>query len=120
MSMIGATYPNNPGHRGIDTSVFAADAIAPGLGRLQRTVLHAVHSAGSSGATTEELAAILNIDRGSVQPRTSELRSKRLIADSGLRRRNANGKRAIVWVLPAHVLSPVAKSVAHYARGDAE
>ncbi|MCR5872250.1 MULTISPECIES: hypothetical protein [unclassified Sphingomonas] len=104
MSMIQATYPDRPGHRGIDTSVFAAEAIAPDLGRLQRTVLHAVRAAGRSGATTEELAAILDIDRGSVQPRTSELRSKRLIADSGLRRRNSNGKRAIVWTLPEHAL----------------
>jgi len=106
MSINEATYPDSPGHRGVDTSIFAADAIAPDLGRLQRTVLHAVRAAGSCGVTTEELAAILAIDRGSVQPRTSELRSKRLIADSWLRRRNSNGKRAIVWTLPEHARPP--------------
>ncbi len=29
-------YPNAPGHRNVDTSVAAAEAVAPKLGRLQR------------------------------------------------------------------------------------
>ena len=96
--MLDHRYPNAPGHRGIDTSVEAADAIASQLGRLQKTVLAAVVNAGSRGITTNELADRLKIDRGSVQPRTSELRRLGLIRDAGARRANANGKRAIVWI----------------------
>lgn len=91
-------YPNAPGHRGVDTSIAASDAIAGCLGPLQRAVFRAIQSAGTHGLTTNEIAARTGIDRGSVQPRTSELRHQHMIADSGRRRPNANGKSAIVWV----------------------
>lgn len=91
-------YPDHAGHRGIDTSVAAADALAPDLGRMQRTVYGAISKAGAYGLTTDEAAAKLHMHRWCVQPRTSELRSKRLIADSGRRRKNVTGKLAIVWV----------------------
>ena len=90
-------YPEVPGHRYVDTSIAAAAAIAPQCGRLQRLALAAIKAAGPSGLTTDELASRLGLDRGSVQPRTSELKLLGLIRDSGQRRRNANGKRAIVW-----------------------
>lgn len=100
-------YPDVPGHRGIDTSIDAAGDIAPSVGRLQRIVFDAIATAGAAGRSTNEIADQLQIDRGSIQPRTSELRSKRLIADSGQRRCNANGKQAIVWTLPKFVtMSP--------------
>lgn len=97
-------YPHSAGHRGVDTSIEAAASLADKLGNLQRLVLSAIGSAQAHGGTCEELAARLDIDRGSIQPRTSELRLKGLISDSGLRRRNENGKRAIVWTLPEFVL----------------
>ncbi|MCW6531180.1 hypothetical protein NED98_13085 [Sphingomonas sp. MMSM20] len=98
-------YPDIAGHRGVDTSIAAAEDVAPAAGPLQRIVLAAIAAAGPLGRSTNEIADQLELDRGSIQPRTSELRLKRLIADSGLRRRNANGKRAIVWVLPQHAPS---------------
>jgi hypothetical protein len=76
----------------------AAEKVAPHLGRLQRLVFEAVKAAGSAGLTTDELAIHLRVDRGSVQPRTSELRLMGLIHDGGDRRKNASGVRAIVWV----------------------
>jgi hypothetical protein len=93
-----STYPNTPGHRNVDTSVAAADALAPKLGRLQRSAQVAIRAAGAHGLTTDELAAQLGMDRWTIQPRTSELRGEGLIRDSGQRRRNATGKLAIVWV----------------------
>lgn len=93
-----SAYPDAPGHRGVDTSIAAANATAPILGRLQRLALQAIREAGWLGLTADELAARLGIDRWSIQPRTSELKRKGLIRDSGLRRRNASGKLAIVWV----------------------
>ena len=93
-----STYPDAPGHRHVDTSVAAAVALAPMLGRLQRMALDAICDAGWLGLTADELAARLGMDRWSIQPRTSELKHKGLIQDSGLRRPNATRKQAIVWV----------------------
>ena len=91
-------YPDSPGHRNVDTSIAAANAFAPKLGRLQRIAEAAIREAGLYGLTADELAARLGMDRWSIQPRTSELRRKGIIRDSGLRRPNATGKQAIVWI----------------------
>lgn len=93
-----STYPDAPGHRNVETSVAAADAIAPKLGRLQRMAERAIRDAGWLGLTADELAARLEMDRYSIQPRTSELKRKGLIRDSGQRRPNCTGKLAIVWI----------------------
>ncbi|MDP1026304.1 hypothetical protein Q5H91_03695 [Sphingomonas sp. KR1UV-12] len=91
-------YPNTPGHRGVSTSIEAADAIESVTARLQRLALRAIRDAGSRGLTADELAATLGFSRWTIQPRTTELRRKHLVVDSGLRRLNVTGKRAIVWV----------------------
>lgn len=91
-------YPDVPGHRGVDTSVEAARDLEMSVGHLQRVALRAIRAAGARGLTTNELAARVRIHRDSIQPRTSELRERGLIHDSGARRPNANGKNAIVWV----------------------
>ena len=91
-------YPDAPGHRNVETSIAAANALAPKLGRLQRLALQTIREAGRHGHTANELAARLEMDRYSIQPRTSELKHKGLIRDSGLRRPNATGKQAIVWI----------------------
>lgn len=95
-----AEYPDAPGHRGIQTSIEAAESIAPKLGRLQKLALYAIAARGAFGLTADELAEALDLDRYSIQPRTSELSRKGLIVDSGLRRFNVSRKRAIVWTLP--------------------
>ena len=91
-------YPDAPGHRNVTTSIAAANELVPTLGRLQRLARAAIAAAGERGLTADELAATLNISRWSIQPRTSELRRKLLIRDSGQRRFNSTGKLAIVWV----------------------
>jgi hypothetical protein len=95
-----AKYPDAPGHRGVETSIEAAEAIKPKHGPLQRLTLDAIASRGAFGLTADECAEVLGLDRWSIQPRTSELRKQARIVDSGLRRRNATGKKAIVWTLP--------------------
>ena len=93
-----STYPDAPGHRNVETSIAAAIALAPKLGRLQLLAHEAIREAGWLGLTADELAKRLEMDRYSIQPRTSELKRKGLIRDSGQRRPNATGKQAIVWV----------------------
>lgn len=100
-------YPDFPGHRSnTDTSIDAAIAIAPKLGRLQRMVSEAVKGRGVYGLTPEEAADLLNMDRVSVQPRFSELKRKGVLVDSGKRRINPSSrKRAVVWVLKEYAPS---------------
>jgi len=93
-----SAYPDEPGHRNVETSVAAADAMSPKLGRLQRMAEGAIRDAGANGLTADELAARLEMDRWSIQPRTTELRRKGRIRDSGQRRPNCTGKLAIVWI----------------------
>jgi hypothetical protein len=92
-------YSNTPGHRGVDTSIAAADMVAGIAGPLRRMVYKTVHEAGPRGLTTDEIAAALRMPRYSVQPRTTELKYDRRIRDSGRRRPNASGCKAIVWVV---------------------
>lgn len=99
-------YPDAPGHRGVGTSVAAAEDLRDKLGRLQTLVLGAIRNAGSNGLTADEASDTLGIERWSIQPRTSELRRKLLIGDSGQRRRNRTGKLAIVWVAAEHLDQP--------------
>ena len=93
-----SVYPNAPGHRHVETSVVAANDLAPKLGRLQRLAEVTIRGTGTDGLTADELAERLELDRWSIQPRTTELCRKGLIRDSGLRRRNVTGKMAIVWI----------------------
>jgi hypothetical protein len=90
-------YPASPGHRGNDTSIAAAAAIAGVSGSLRRLVHATIFDAGVRGITTDEIAAALGMPRYSVPPRTTELRHARSIRDSGRRRQNASGCKAIVW-----------------------
>jgi hypothetical protein len=101
-----ARYPDTPGHRGVATSIAAAESVAPKLGRLQKLALDAIKARGPFGLTADELAEALDLDRYSIQPRTSELRRKGLIVDCGLRRRNSSKKQAIVWTLPQYERGP--------------
>ena len=96
-------YPEAPGHRHVDTSIAAAKAILPKLGRLQRVALKAIEDSGVRGLTADELATELHMDRYSIQPRTSELRLLGLIGDSKQRRANHSRKMAIVWVSAKHL-----------------
>src|SRR3546814_980733 len=69
------TYPDAPGHRNVETSIAAADALAPKLGRLQRMAEGAIRDAGAHGLTADELAARLDMDRWRSEEHTSELQS---------------------------------------------
>ncbi len=51
------------------------------------------------GATADEVAYALKYSILTVRPRVSELYKLGLIVDSGLRRKNASGKNAIVWIV---------------------
>ncbi|MFQ5776341.1 MAG: hypothetical protein ACE5GS_17620 [Kiloniellaceae bacterium] len=93
-------YPATPGWQSPETSIEAAEAVAPRVGRLRARVLGAVEQAearGWGGLTADEAARLLDLDVLTARPRVCELRRMDLLHDSGLRRKNASGRRAIVW-----------------------
>lgn len=100
--MLSRSYPFTPGHRGVDTSIEAADELAPVLATLQRQVYAVIAAAGPAGATANEIADMLGWIVYRVRPRTSELSDRGEIIDSGRRRRNPAGRSVIVWTLPEH------------------
>ena len=91
-----ARYPAQVGHRPVDTSKDAARDMQPKQGRLQQIVLDCLKSRGPS--ITREISYSTGVAYGSIQPRTSELKKRGLIEDSGERRIDPEtSKRAIVW-----------------------
>ncbi len=72
--------------------------------RLEAIVLEGIKRL--NGATSEELAVALKIDRVTVSPRLRPLERKGLIADSNKRRIGSSGRSSIVWVIPAEESAP--------------
>jgi predicted HTH transcriptional regulator len=92
---VPAAYPNSPGARFIETSRAAAAHIAPKAPTLRAQCFASLKATGP--ATADEMAARLGVDRLAIRPRFSELSAMGIIADSGDRRLNASGVRAVVW-----------------------
>lgn len=93
-------YPETPGWRKPETSIEAAEAIARQVGRLRARVLAEVQAGeakGWGGLTADEAAGRLDLPVLTVRPRVTELRAMERLFDSGLRRTNESGRRAIVW-----------------------
>lgn len=95
-------YPQSPGHRGIETSIAAAEITARKQITRRQLVLKVIEAASQSGAIADEIARELGWATYEVRPRTSELRRDGKIADSGRRRRGASGVNVIVWVATMH------------------
>lgn len=91
-------YPYTPGWQKPETSIEAAETIAPQGKRLQAMVLGAIAEAGDHGRTADEVATRLDLTPFTARPRCTELRQLGLIEDSGFRRENDSGSRAIVWI----------------------
>lgn len=64
---------------------------------LRELCLRHVH-ASPAGATADETAAAIGSTPAAVRPRFTELKKAGQIRDSGGRRRNDSGKRAVVWI----------------------
>lgn len=90
-------YPLVPGHHGVETSITAAELVAPTLRAKQRLALDTIKAA-PDGLNSWELAQTLDCRVNQIQPRTSELQAMGLIRDGGKRRPNEWGNASIVWV----------------------
>jgi predicted HTH transcriptional regulator len=87
-------YPNVPGFKRRDTSQDAAAQMQHESSQLQTACLSVIVDAPS---TADEVAETLRRSILTIRPRLSELVAKNKIEDSGVRRHNLSGKRAIVW-----------------------
>ncbi len=90
------TYPTENNHRGVDTSIAAAEMAASMSGRL-RAIVHSILFRHPKGLTVDETCHLAGFPRYSLQPRFTELRKLGSIRDTGERRFNRSGARAIVW-----------------------
>lgn len=91
-------YPHEPGYQNTDTSLQAAIEMKPKAEVIRLRVLECLDWAGSQGRTPEEIAARIGETVLNVRPRCTELKEAGKIMDSGIRRKNENGKNTIVWV----------------------
>lgn len=90
-------YPAVPGARAMDTSKAAAEHVAPDAARLRRLVLDCI-AAAPAGLTADEVAERLGLSVLSARPRVTELNKMGAIKDAGIRRKNASGRNAAVWI----------------------
>lgn len=81
-----------------DTERAAAAAVAPNSGTQRGRIYLALRRAGAAGLTDWEIVEGLGILRSSVCGRRNELLRDDLIKDSGRRRVERTGHKAIVWV----------------------
>lgn len=91
------TYPVAPGFKRTDTSRQAAEDMKPNAATLRAKVLTALRLYGP--LTADQCATALSQPILSIRPRLSELRELGKVVDTGDRRPNASGKRAIVWCI---------------------
>jgi predicted ArsR family transcriptional regulator len=89
-------YPVEAGFKRTDTSREAAERIDAKT--LRAKVLATINLHGP--LTADEAAARLNMSILSIRPRCTELRELGKLEDSGERRLNASGRKAIVWRIP--------------------
>ncbi len=52
---------------------------------------------GTAGRTPDELADLIGASPLAIRPRITELRKAGLIVDTGCRRLNRSGRKAVVW-----------------------
>lgn len=96
-------YPHQPGAQDRETSRAAAAAAGETSALLRARALAVLE--GSRGLTADEVAGKLGLSILSIRPRITELSRLGRARDSGERRHNASGRRAIVWapVYPSHL-----------------
>lgn len=91
------TYPQAAGFKGTETSQAAAETID--CHTLRAKVVEVLERAGP--LTADQCAARMGLSILSVRPRFSELRNLGKVQDTGERRENSSGRRAVVWALAA-------------------
>ena len=90
------TYPTTPGFKASGTSQDAALEIKPHAQNLREGCLRELAAAS---LTADEVANRLDSSILAIRPRISELKALGQIMDSGMRRPNSSGHKAVVWTV---------------------
>lgn len=89
-------YPDFPGFRDGETSLAAAEAIAPKAASLRKQVLDYIRN--NPRLTSDHIAIGMGMPPRRIQPRVSELRRMGLITNNGRRPNPNSGKPAHCWI----------------------
>jgi len=92
--MIDTAEFNFGSARSSDPSTSHLAALSINASALEKACLW---SLGKSPKTTEEVAEDTGYSLQSITPRMAPLRSRGMVADTGLRRAGASGRKRIVW-----------------------
>lgn len=87
-------YPHSAGFQMTETSHEAAKAARQSAKSIRATILLALKR---RAMTPDEVADLLGLSVLAVRPRFTELKKMKAIRDTGLRRVNISGKRAVVF-----------------------
>lgn len=90
------TYPHAPGHRGVATSVAAAEAIKPVMGAQQRKIMEYLGTR-ANGATYTEIEADTGLKTQSICARIHELRADGHVVIADETRATPSGRQAHVY-----------------------
>jgi hypothetical protein len=103
-------YDGRPPHQvESDTSAAAAHNILDSVKGMQLQVYDFISFCGKKGATDVEIQLALSMSVSAQVPRRRELVLKGLVIDSGQRRKNPSGCKAVVWVKTTVPHPPPAK-----------
>lgn len=91
-------YPYKAGHRGVRTSISAANETNKKISRLHKQVLLEL-ARNPKGLTGSELSNLTKVSILTIRPRTTELKLQGLIIDSESTKKNENGKPEIIYKL---------------------
>lgn len=89
------SYPHAPGAQKRETSQEAAASAVDAAPQLRAKALAVLEH--SNGLTADEVAGRLGLSILSIRPRVTELSRLGKVRDTGNRRLNVSGRRAIVW-----------------------
>lgn len=92
-----STYPNAPGHRGVPTSVAAAESIRPVMGAQQAKIVAFLQERGARGATYAEVCAGTGLATPSVCGRMVELVAAKRVVISAETRLTPSHRKARVY-----------------------
>jgi hypothetical protein len=100
MTLNYISYPHTPGHRGVDTSILAAQKVEPQSKRVRDLIVQALSGPfRDGGASSHLLSHYLKVDYATVQPRVSELLKMGVIVASKAKAYTPNGNRCKAWIL---------------------
>lgn len=88
-----------PAQRHSETSVAAAEAVAPLAKTYRAMVCEVIREAGAAGMTDEEIIDATGLPPSTARPRRIELVGLGMVRDSGTTRKTRSGRKAAVWVI---------------------